>query len=121
MSQLYGKFVWFEHMLGDIVWVCMFYESLFGWHIESMLMGGSEFYLLIINGSEGIGGLCSALVGTFSLWMSYLLVFNVDSAHVVALAVGVKSLLLFIDFGFVGCGVMLVDFTGVVFSIWISA
>ena len=118
MSHLYGKFVWFEHLSGDITRARKFYESLFGWHTESTPMGGAEPYPLIMNGNEGIGGLRNAPAGSPSLWMSYLSVPNVDSAHAAALAAGAKSLMPPTDFGPVGRGATLADPTGAVFSIW---
>ena len=121
MSHLYGKFVWFEHLSGDIAQARKFYGALFGWHIETVPMGGPEPYPLIMNGSEGIGGFRAAPPGAPSLWMPYLSVPDVDAAHAAALAAGAKSLMPPTDFGPVGRGATLADPTGAAFSIWTGA
>ena len=121
MSQLHGKFVWFEHMSGDTVRARKFYDALFGWHTELTPMGGTEPYPLIMNGNEGIGGFRTAPPGAPSLWMSYLSVADVNAAHAAALAAGAKSLMPPTDFPPVGRGATLADPTGAVFSIWTSA
>ncbi len=121
MSQLHGKFVWFEHMSGDAVRARKFYDALFGWHTELTPMGGTEPYPLIMNGNQGIGGFRTAPPGAPSLWMSYLSVADVSASHAAALAAGAKSLMPPTDFPPVGRGATLADPTGAVFSIWTSA
>jgi uncharacterized protein len=121
MSQLHGKFVWFEHMSGDAVRSRKFYDALFGWHTELTPMGGTEPYPLIMNGNQGIGGFRTAPPGAPSLWMSYLSVADVSASHAAALAAGAKSLMPPTDFPPVGRGATLADPTGAVFSIWTSA
>ncbi|MGL6111017.1 MAG: VOC family protein [Rubrivivax sp.] len=121
MSQLHGKFVWFEHLSGDTAQARRFYDALFGWHTEMTPMGGPEPYPLIMNGDEGIGGFRTAPPGTPSLWMSYLSVADVDTSHTAALAAGASSLMPPTDFGPVGRGSTLADPTGAVFSIWRDA
>ena len=121
MSQLHGKFVWFEHMSGDTVRARKFYDALFGWHTELTPMGGTEPYPLIMNGNQGIGGFRTAPPGAPSLWMSYLSVADVNASHAAALAAGAKSLMPPTDFPPVGRGATLADPTGAVFSIWTSA
>jgi uncharacterized protein len=121
MSQLHGKFVWFEHMSGDTVRARKFYDALFGWHTELTPMGGTEPYPLIMNGNQGIGGFRTAPPGAASLWMSYLSVADVSASHAAALAAGAKSLMPPTDFPPVGRGATLADPTGAVFSIWTSA
>jgi uncharacterized protein len=121
MNLLHGKFVWYEHMSADPAGARKFYTALFGWHVEDMPMGGPQPYPLIMNGSEGIGGLRSAPPGSPSLWMSYLSVADVNASHAAALAAGAKSLMPPTDFAPVGRGATLADPTGAVFSIWTSA
>ena len=121
MSQLHGKFVWFEHMSDDSVRARKFYDALFGWHTELTPMGGTEPYPLIMNGNQGIGGFRTAPAGAPSLWMSYLSVADVNLSHAAALAAGAKSLMPPTDFPPVGRGATLADPTGAVFSIWTSA
>jgi predicted enzyme related to lactoylglutathione lyase len=121
MSHLYGKFVWFEHLSADPAQASKFYDALFGWHTQATPMGGPEPYLLIMNGSEGIGGFRTAPATTPTLWMSYLSVRDVNAAHAAALAAGGRSLMPPTDFGPVGRGATLADPTGAVFAIWTDA
>lgn len=120
MTYLHGKFVWFEHMSGDSGAARRFYESLFGWKIAGVDMGGQS-YLMINNGAEGIGGMRDAPKGTPSAWMSYLSVADVDASAKAAQAAGAKVLMPPTDFPPVGRGATLADPTGGVFSIWKSA
>lgn len=121
ISRLHGKFVWFEHMSADTGAARRFYDALFGWHTELVAMGGPEPYPLIMNGSEGIGGLRTAPAGAPGLWMPYLSVADVDASHAAALAAGARSLMPPTDFAPVGRGATLADPTGAAFSIWTSA
>lgn len=124
MSHLPGKFVWFEHLSADIPKARKFYDALFGWHAESIPMGGQR-YSMILNGdgttSEGIGGYRNPEVGIRSGWMSYISVADVDASHAAALAAGAQAVSAPSDFGPFGRGATLTDPTGAVFSIWKSA
>ena len=42
-----GKFIWFEHVANDIAKARAFYEPLFGWHAESMPMGGQTYHMIL--------------------------------------------------------------------------
>ena len=121
MSHVYGKFVWFEHLSGDTDAARKFYDALFGWHTDTVPMGGPEPYPLIMNGGEGIGGFRSAPQGTPSMWMPYLSVRDVHVAHAAALAAGGNSLMPPTSFAPVGEGATLVDPTGAVFAVWTDA
>lgn len=123
MSHIPGKFVWFEHLSSDIPRARKFYDALFGWHTESMPIGGQR-YSMILNGdgtsSTGIGGY-GAPAGARPQWMSYLSVSDVDASYRAALEAGATSLSAPMDYGPVGRGAALADPTGAVFSIWKSA
>lgn len=123
MSHIPGKFVWFEHLSADIPRARKFYDALFGWHTESMPIGGQR-YSMILNGdgttSTGIGGY-GAQAGPRPQWMSYLSVSDVDASYRAALEAGATSLSAPMDYGPVGRGAALADPTGAVFSIWKGA
>jgi len=118
MNQLIGKFVWFEHLSGDISAARKFYAELLGWHIEMTPMGGPEPYPMIVNDKQGIGGFRSAPPGMPSQWMSYVSVADVDASYKAALAAGAKGLMPPESFGQAGRGATLADPTGAVFSLW---
>ena len=117
MDHVPGKFVWFEHLCAEPTAARVFYERLFGWHVELMPMG-DERYPLIMNGSQGIGGFTTAKPGEAAQWRSYLSVVDVDNAHRAALAAGARSLQAPMDFGAVGRGATIADPTGAVVSLW---
>ena len=120
MSYLHGKFVWFEHSSADIPKARRFYESLLGWHTESMPVGDQR-YSMILNNNEGIGGYSSGRPGAASCWNAYLSVADVDASHSAALSAGARSLVPPVDFGSVGRGAQLADPTGASFWIWKGA
>ncbi len=117
MSYLPGKFVWFEHMSGDIPKARAFYDALFNWNTEAMKMSGQTYYM-IHNGHDGIGGYRSAPAGASSQWVSYLSVLDVDATFATAIKAGAKSQMPPTNFGDVGRGASITDPTGAPFSIW---
>lgn len=118
--HLPGKFIWFEHVSNDIAKARAFYQSLFGWHVETMPMGERTYHMLM-NGAGGVGGLRTADAGMPNHWISYMSVESVDASHHAALAAGAKELLAPADFGTVGRGSGLADPTGAAFCLWTSA
>lgn len=120
MSYVHGKFVWFEHASGNIPKARAFYESLLGWHTESVLVG-TQRYSMIHNNNEGIGGYCTAEPGERSRWLAYLSVPDVDAAHAAAQGAGGRSLVAPMDFGPVGRGALVADPTGASFWVWKGA
>ena len=105
MSSLPGKFVWFEHLSADIPKARKFYDALFGWHTESMPMGGQR-YSMILNGdgttSEGIGGYRNVDATARPAWLSYISVDDVDARYAAALAAGATGVSAPADHGSVG-------------------
>jgi len=118
--HLPGKFIWFEHASGDLSKARAFYEPLFGWHVETMPMGGQS-YSMILNGNEGIGGFVAASPGEATRWVSYLSVPDVDKSFKAATAAGAKAVMPPTDFAPVGRGAALLDPTGAAVSLWKSA
>jgi len=98
MSYLHGKFVWFEHMSGDVPKARAFYGALFGWRSDAVPMGGQPYHL-IKNGEQAIGG------------------FRFKGAT----AAGAKALMPPTDFPPAGRGAALADPTGAAFAIWKGA
>jgi uncharacterized protein len=124
MSYLPGKFVWFEHSSADIPKARKFYDALFGWHTESMPMGGQR-YSMILNGdgttSEGIGGYRNGAASERPAWMSYISVDDVDGRYAAALAAGASGVSAPADYGPFGRGATIADPAGALVSLWKSA
>jgi predicted enzyme related to lactoylglutathione lyase len=122
MSNTYlpGKFVWFEHLSGDIPKAQAFYAALFGWGGGNMPMG-AEPYPVIKNGEQGIGGYRKGPSHVASHWVAYLSVPDVDAAFKSATAAGCRALLQPTDFGPVGRAAALKDPTGATFALWKGA
>jgi len=124
MSALPGKFVWFEHLSADIPKARKFYDALFGWHTESMPMGGQR-YSMILNGdgttSEGIGGYRGVEAAIRPAWIGYISVDDVDATYAVALAEGATAVAAPADHGTVGRGATIHDPTGAAVCLWHSA
>lgn len=120
MSHLYGKFVWYEHMSGNVAAARAFYGALFGWKSDGVPMG-AQTYHMIHNGSDGIGGFRAAMPGMKSHWVSYLSVPDVDAVARSATFSGGKVLMPPTDFPPVGRGAGLADPLGAEFSIWKAA
>jgi uncharacterized protein len=120
MNRLPGKFVWFEHVSNDTAKARAFYEPLFGWHVEAMALG-AQSYPMVMNGSEGIGGLRQADPGVPNHWASYLSVADVDRSFAAATQAGAKALMAPTDFAPVGRGAAIADPTGAALCLWTSA
>lgn len=121
MSALPGKFVWFEHLSADIPKARKFYDALFGWHTESMPMGGQR-YSMILNGdgttSEGIGGYRSVDASARSAWLGYISVDDVDARYAAALAGGASGVAPPADHHGIGRAAAISDPTGAAVSLW---
>lgn len=120
MNRLPGKFVWFEHLSADIPAARRFYEGLFGWHAEAMPVGETR-YTMILNGSEGIGGLDNAPEGTPARWLAYASVADVDASYRLAIAAGARSLQTPFDVGPMGRCAVIQDPTGAALALWTGA
>lgn len=120
MAYLPGKFVWFEHVSGDVARARAFYEALCGWTTQSMPMG-DQTYDIITNAEQGIGGYRKADTGTQAHWASYLSVPDVDAAFKAAIAAGAKSLAEPMDYGPVGRAAVISDPSGARISLWKGA
>lgn len=114
-----GKFVWFEHLSGDVAKARGFYRELFGWVSDPVPVGDQQ-YPLIQNGSCGIGGFREAPAGMRPQWLGYLSVEDVDAAAQAAASRGARVLMGPADFPPVGRGATLADPQGAVFAIWRS-
>jgi uncharacterized protein len=120
MNHLQGKFVWYEHLSNDVGAARQFYEGLFGWHTEPMLVG-EQRYAMILNGGDGIGGYDTATAGTPAQWRSYVSVTDVDLSYRAALAAGGVSLEAPHDVGPMGRSASFTDPTGAALALWCGA
>lgn len=90
MTQLPGKFVWFELVTRDAKKAQAFYGETLGWKVEAFPMGDFS-YEMIKSASGPIGGYAPPKTDrTPSHWISYLSVPDVDRAARAAVAAGGK-------------------------------
>lgn len=119
MSELNGKFVWFEHRSNDIAKARQFYEPLFNWHTEAMPMGDQRYHM-ILNDNVGIGGYGTAEPAERNHWLAYLSVTDVDASYRTALAAGAEAVAPPRDYATVGRGATVRDPGGAPFALWKS-
>jgi predicted enzyme related to lactoylglutathione lyase len=112
-----GKFTWFEHLSAEPARARQFYESLFGWKVQTVA-GADRQYDMVHNGGEGIAGLLPAPAGVAPQWACYLSVDDVDARYAAAVAAGAKPLMPPRDFTGVGRGAAIVDPSGAAVSLW---
>lgn len=85
MSDLHGRFVWYELMTTDTDAAAEFYGSVVGWTTASMDMGGSIYTIFNIAGTEsGIGGMMAIPPELKAIdmppnWTGYVYVDDVDA------------------------------------------
>ncbi len=120
MAHLPGKFVWFEHVSGDVAKAQAFYRSLCGWSLQSMPMG-EQPYDMIMNGDQAIGGFRGADKGTAAHWASYLSVADVDRSFKAATQAGATAMMPPTDFGDVGRAAAVQDPGGAMVCLWKGA
>jgi uncharacterized protein len=76
-QTILGKFVWHDHMSGDIEKAKSFYSELLGWEIESVDVG-DEKYPMIKNGGQTHGGFGAAQGGSPPHWLGHVAVEDAD-------------------------------------------
>ena len=89
MSQLLGKFVWYECVTKDSAKSKGFYGELFGWKVQSFPMG-DRTYDMIALGETTQGGYTKPEGKAPSHWTSYVSVDDVDATAKKVVAVGGK-------------------------------
>jgi len=73
-----GRFVWHDNVSTDADAAKRFYTQLFGWELEPMSVGGTD-YPMIKSGGRSHGGFGPAQGGAPSAWLGHVLVENVDA------------------------------------------
>jgi uncharacterized protein len=73
-----GKFVWHDNITTDAEAAKSFYTRLFGWELEVMNVGGTD-YPMIKSGGRSHGGFGPAQGGAPPHWLGHVLVEDVDA------------------------------------------
>ena len=76
-QTLVGKFVWHDHMSGDVEKAKSFYTDLLGWDVETVDVG-DEKYPMIKNDGGMHGGFGASQGGAPPHWLGHVRVDNVD-------------------------------------------
>src|SRR5262249_1963372 len=85
MSDLQGKFVWYELMTTDTAAAAKFYQSVVGWTPAPMDMGGMTYTIFNVPGADrGIAGMMPLpdelkSMGVPPNWTGYVYVDDVDA------------------------------------------
>jgi predicted enzyme related to lactoylglutathione lyase len=72
-----GKFVWHDHMSGDVEKAKSFYTELLGWEIDTVDVG-EEKYPMIKNGDQMHGGFGASQGGAPPHWVGHVAVTDAD-------------------------------------------
>ena len=84
LTNLVGKFVWYDQMSNDLPGAEAFYSKIVGWTLAPNTMNDQQ-YTILQAGSAGIGGLMpipeeARKAGAPAMWMGYIWVDDVDAA-----------------------------------------
>jgi uncharacterized protein len=115
-----GRFVWHDHISGDVEKAKAFYTELLGWTIEPWKSGEME-YPMISAGGKQHGGFGPAPEGVPSHWLGHVLVEDADEAASKAEAAGGRIVNPPMDIPQIGRMVVIADPQGAVFSAFASA
>lgn len=114
-----GRFVWHDLMTRDVKKARAFYSELMGWKVNEMDMGPGGKYQMLMNGTEGLGGLVpldAAPAEVPSHWIAYISVEDVDKACKLATESGGKVCVPAFDIPGVGRTAVVEDPSGATFS-----
>jgi predicted enzyme related to lactoylglutathione lyase len=94
MSDMHGKFVWYELMTTDTAAAASFYGSVLGWTVSSAGMGSPDYQIFEVpEPKRGVGGLMALpdelrAIGVPTNWTGYVAVDDVDATAARFLALG---------------------------------
>lgn len=115
-----GKFVWHDNSSTDVEAAKAFYTQLFGWELEVISVGGSD-YPMIKSGGRSHGGFGPAQGGAPSHWLGHVLVEDVDATAEQAKSEGASILVEPFDIPDIGRMTVIADPQGAVLSAFQSA
>jgi len=115
-----GKFVWHDNVTTDVEAAKSFYTQLFGWELEVISVGGSD-YPMIKSGEKSHGGFGPAEGGAPSHWLGHVLVEDVDETAETAKSAGGNVLVEPFDIQKIGRMAVIADAEGAVLSAFQAA
>jgi predicted enzyme related to lactoylglutathione lyase len=115
-----GRFVWHDHISGDVEKAKSFYAELFGWTIETFKPGEMDYPMINAGGTQH-GGFGTAPEGVPSHWVGHVFVEDADETAAKAEAAGGKIVAPAMDIPDVGRIIVLADPQGAVFSMFSPA
>lgn len=115
-----GKFVWHDNTSTDVETAKSFYTQLFGWELEVISVGGSD-YPMIKSGGRSHGGFGPAQGGAPSHWLGHVLVEDVDATAETAKSAGGNVLVEPFDIPEIGRMAVIADAQGAVLSAFQAA
>jgi predicted enzyme related to lactoylglutathione lyase len=108
-----GNWYWNELWTGDTDKARSFYQTVFGYGIDSMDMGPGGTYTMLMKDDKARAGLTqSARAGARTLWLPYVLVAQCDAALAKAVQLGAQQLVPATDIPQIGRFAIVADPTG---------
>jgi uncharacterized protein len=115
-----GRFVWHDHMSGDVEKAKSFYKALLGWEIETWKPGEMDYPMITVQGKMH-GGFGPAPDGVPSHWLGHVAVDDADAAGKRAEEAGGKIVAPTMDIPEVGRMTVIQDPQGATLSAFAAA
>lgn len=120
-DQTPGTICWNEIITSDKSASMEFYSNLMGWTSEDMELPEGQTYTMFMQGEKMIAGCISPEGGNISpMWLSYILVEDLDSTAAKAVSLGGNILMERVDLP-MGSFVIIADPQGAVIAFWQSS
>jgi len=105
-------FCWDEHLSGDPAAALSFYQAIFGWKDSPKEMGPAGTYHVLERGKRQAAGLAKQADGMPTVWLSHVLVDDLDEASQRAARLGAKTLVPVVPVPEIGRFSVIADPTG---------
>ena len=113
-----NPFVHVELNTSDVAKAKSFYGNLFDWKMEDMAMDGGTYTLIRVGEGTGGGLMQHPMPGAPSMWLSYVLVQDIDAATKKVKALGGTVMKDKTEVPDMGWFAIIVDPTGAMLGLW---
>jgi len=113
-----NPFVHVELNTNDVAKARSFYAQLFDWKLEDMPMEGGSYTMINVGEGTGGGMMKHPMAGAPSMWLSYVLVSDIDAATKKVKALGGTVMKDKTEVMGMGWLAIIVDPTGAMLGLW---